>query len=153
MTQLARRHNLTAAMLVDEEFDVEECRKAMQAYCGEVVMVPNPRGQEGAAKRLLQVRSLASVRSFERLRFTLPALQRSLDQILHAKRFYVVNLEFPYLGHYELRKAPPGKKPPALVVDFMRSPTTWRGSSPAPAEAWAAASMPAPIGASSGGRN
>src|SRR5271156_1826828 len=37
MTQLARRHNLTAAMLVDEEFDVDECRRAMQAYCGEVV--------------------------------------------------------------------------------------------------------------------
>ena len=117
MTQLARRHNLTAAMLVDEEFDVDECRGAMQAYCGEVVMVPNPRGREGAAKRLLQVRSLASIRSFERLRFTLPALQRSLDRILRGKRFDVVNLEFPYLGHYDLRKAPPGKKPPALVVD------------------------------------
>ena len=117
MTQLARRHNLTAAMLVDEEFDVDECRRAMQAYCGEVVMVPNPRGREGAAKRLLQVRSLASIRSFERLRFTLPALQRSLDRILCGKRFDVVNLEFPYLGHYDLRKAPPGKKPPALVVD------------------------------------
>jgi len=117
MTQLARRHDLTAAMLVDDEFDVDECCRAMQAYCREVVMVPNPRGRQGLAKRLLQVRSLASIRSFERLRVTLPALQQSLDRILRAKRFDVVNLEFPYLGHYVLRQAPPGKALPALVVD------------------------------------
>jgi len=117
MTQLARRHDLTAAMLVDDEFDAEECRRAMQAYCCEVVMVPNPHGQQGLAKRLLQVRSLASNRSFERLRVTLPALQQSLDRILRAERFDVVNLEFPYLGHYDLRQAPPGEKLPALVVD------------------------------------
>jgi polysaccharide biosynthesis protein PslH len=117
MTELARRHDLTAAMLVDDEFDADECRRAMQAYCREVVLVPNPYGRQGLAKRLLQVRSLASIRSFERLRVTLPALQESLDRILRAKRFDVVNLEFPYLGHYHLRQAPPGKKPPALVVD------------------------------------
>src|SRR5271170_1615120 len=117
MTQLARRHDLTAVTLFYDEFDADECRRAMQAYCREVVMVPNPRGRQGLAKRLLQVRSLASMRSFERLRVTLPALQQSLDRILRAKRFDVVNLEFPYLGHYDLRQAPPGKKLPSLVVD------------------------------------
>jgi polysaccharide biosynthesis protein PslH len=117
MTQLARRHNLTAAMLVDDGFDADECRRAMQAYCREVLLVRNPYGEEGLAKRLLQVRSLASIRSFERLRATLPELQRSLDRILRAKRFDLVNLEFPYLGHYHLRQAPPGEKLPALVVD------------------------------------
>src|SRR5215470_14837204 len=74
MTELARRHDLTAAMMVDEEFDADECRRAMQAYCRDVVLVPNPCGRGGLRKRLLQVRSLASVRSFERLRVTLPAL-------------------------------------------------------------------------------
>jgi polysaccharide biosynthesis protein PslH len=117
ITQLARRHDLTAAMLVDDEFDAEECRRAMRAYCREVVMVPNPSGRQGLAKRLLQLRSLASIRSFERLRVTQPALQQRLDRILRAKRFDVVNLEFPYLGHYDLRQAPPGQKLPALVVD------------------------------------
>src|SRR3954451_2634943 len=58
-TQLARRHDLTAAMLVDDEFDAEECRRAMQAYCREVVLVPNPWGRDGLTKRMLQVRSLA----------------------------------------------------------------------------------------------
>jgi polysaccharide biosynthesis protein PslH len=117
MTQLARRHDLTAVVLVDDEFDSDECRRATQAYCREVVIVPNPYGREGLAKRLLQLRSLASTRSFERLRVTLPALQRTLDRVLRARRFDVVNLEFPYLGHYDLRQAPPGQRLPLLVVD------------------------------------
>ena len=79
----------------------------MQAYCRDVVLVPNPYGQEVLAKRLLQVRSLASIRSFERLRVTLPELQQSLDRILRTKRFDVVNLEKWDLGHYQLRQAPP----------------------------------------------
>ena len=117
MTQLARRHDLTAVMLADDEFDIEECRRAMQTYCREVVLVPNPYGQGGLAKRLLQLRSLASTRSFERLRVTVPALQRELDRVLHATRFDIVNLEFPYLGHCDLRQAPPGERRPLVVVD------------------------------------
>jgi hypothetical protein len=42
MTQLARRHDVTAVMLVDNEFDAEGCRRAMQAYCRDVVLVPKP---------------------------------------------------------------------------------------------------------------
>jgi polysaccharide biosynthesis protein PslH len=117
MTQLARRHDLTAVMLFDDDFDADECRQAMQAYCREVVLVPNPHGRRGLVKRLLQIRSLTSTRSFERLQVTLPELQESLDQILRSKLFDIVNLEFPYLGHYNLRQAPSGQKLPALVVD------------------------------------
>jgi glycosyltransferase involved in cell wall biosynthesis len=117
MTRLARRHDLTAVMLVDDEFDAEECRQAMQAYCREVVLVPNPYGRDGSVKRLQQLRSLASTRSFERLRVTVPVLQRALDQILCVRRFDVVNLEFSFLGYCDLRQAPPGEKLPALVVD------------------------------------
>jgi polysaccharide biosynthesis protein PslH len=54
----------------------------------------------------MQIRSLASTRSFERLRVRVPALQRALDRVLRAKRFDIVNLEFPYLSHYALRQAP-----------------------------------------------
>jgi polysaccharide biosynthesis protein PslH len=117
MTQLARRHDLTAVMLVDDEFDIEECRTSMQEYCREVVLVPNPYGREDLRKRLLQVRSLVSPSSFERLRVTVPALQQALNGVLHARRFDVVNLEFTFLGHCDLRRAPTGESPPALVVD------------------------------------
>jgi glycosyltransferase involved in cell wall biosynthesis len=117
MTQLALRHDLTAVMLVDEEFDAEECHRAMRAYCREVVLVPNPYAREGPVKRLLQLWSLASGRSFERLNVAVPAFQAALHRILHARRFDIVNLEFSYLGHCDLRQAPPGARPPALVVD------------------------------------
>jgi polysaccharide biosynthesis protein PslH len=117
MTQLAQRHDVTAVMLIDEEFNAEECREAMQAYCRKVVLVPKPYIRPGFNKRLLQLRSLASTRSFERLQVTVPAMQRALDRVLHATRFDVVNLEFSFLGDCRLRQAPPGKKLPALVVD------------------------------------
>ncbi len=136
MTQLARRHDLTAVMLIDDEFDIDECRQAMQAYCREVVLVRNPNGRDGTAKRLLQLRSLISAQSFDRLRVTVPELQEALDRVLRARRFDLVSLEFPYLGHYDLRQAPPGEKLPALVVDsheiaydlarqFAKSGATW----------------------------
>ena len=117
MTQLAQRHDLTAVMLVDDEFDIEECRLAMQAYCREVLLIPNPYGRDGLAKRLLQLRSLASTRSFERLRVVVPAMQQALDKVLRARRFDIVNLEFTFLGHCDLRQAPPGERIPPLVVD------------------------------------
>jgi polysaccharide biosynthesis protein PslH len=117
MTELARRHDLTAVTLVDDEFDADECRRAMQAYCREVVLVANPHGQRGLSKRLLQLRSLASTRSFERLWVTLPALHQTLDRVLRTRKFDIVGIEFPHLGHYDLRRAPPGEKPPSFVVD------------------------------------
>jgi glycosyltransferase involved in cell wall biosynthesis len=117
MTQLAKRHDLTVAVLLDDEFDAEECRQALRSYCDEVVLVPNPRGRQGIAKRLLQVRSLASTQSFERMRVTLPEFQRRLDQILRGKRFDLIDLQFTFLGHYNLRQAPAGEKPPAIAVD------------------------------------
>ena len=117
MTRLAQTHDLTAVMLVDDAFDIEECRRAMRVYCREVVLIQNPYGRAGASKRLLQLRSLASTRSFDRLRVTVPALQQALNRVQRERRFDIVNLEFPYLGHYVLRQAPPGEKLPLLVVD------------------------------------
>jgi glycosyltransferase involved in cell wall biosynthesis len=116
MSELARRHDLTAVALLDHVlYDADECRRAMEAYCREVVLVPAYRGE--FARRLLQLRSLASAGSFERLLFTVPILQPSLDRLLRARRFDIVNLEFCSLGHCKLRQAPPGEKLPALVVD------------------------------------
>jgi glycosyltransferase involved in cell wall biosynthesis len=104
-------------MLVDDEFDIEECRRAMQVYCREVGLVPNPCGRDGVSKRLLQLRSLTSTRSFERLRVTVPALQQAQDRVLRTRPFDIVNLESSFLGHCNLRQAPPGHRLPALVVD------------------------------------
>lgn len=116
LTQLARHHDVTAVMLADDEFDADECHRAMKTYCRQVLLIRNAGGRE-SRKRRLQLRSLASSRSFERMRLTVPALQPALDCVLRAKRFDIVNLEFPYLGHYNLRQAPPGARVPRLIVD------------------------------------
>jgi polysaccharide biosynthesis protein PslH len=117
MTQLARRHDLTAVMQVDSEFDAGECRRAMQAFCRDVVLVPRPSVGEGLPKRLLQLQSLASTRSLERRLASGPEMQRALDRVLRAKRFDLVNLEFSFLGECALRQAPPNERLPRLVVD------------------------------------
>jgi glycosyltransferase involved in cell wall biosynthesis len=101
---------------VDNEVDVEECRRAMQAYCSDVVLVPRPYVGEGFAKRLFQLQSLASTRSFERRIAAAPAMQRALDRVLLARRFDLVNLEFSFLGDCHLRQAPPNQRLPRLVV-------------------------------------
>jgi glycosyltransferase involved in cell wall biosynthesis len=117
MTALARRHDLTALSLVDAEYDLEECRRAMGEYCRQVVLVPNPRGAPGLAKRTLQLRSLFSRHSFEHHCFAVPALQEALDRVQRQTPFDVVNLGFPYLAHFRLSQAPAGAPPPPLVVD------------------------------------
>jgi len=116
MTELARRHDLTAVALIDKEFDAEECRRAMQAYCKDVVLVPKPYLGEGIGKRLLQLRALASSRSWERQLAEVPAMQRALDRALRASRFDLVNLEFSFLGDCNLRQAPGDERLPRLVV-------------------------------------
>jgi polysaccharide biosynthesis protein PslH len=116
MTQLARRHDLTAVMLVDNECDAEECRGSIQAYCPDVVLVPRPYEGEGLRKRLLQLQSLASTRSWEGRSSAVPGLQLALDRVLRAKRFDLVNLEFSSLGDCRLRQAPPNERLPRLVV-------------------------------------
>jgi glycosyltransferase involved in cell wall biosynthesis len=117
MTNLARRHDLTAVSLIDEEFDLEDCRRAMEKYCREVVLIPNPRGRNGMSKRALQLRSLASWRSFEHHRHAVRALQPALDRLLVEQRFDVVNLEFPYLAHFRTDLSPAGAPRPPLVLD------------------------------------
>jgi glycosyltransferase involved in cell wall biosynthesis len=117
VTNLASRHEITTISLIDPDFDIEECRRAMREYCREVVLIPNPNGRGGLAKRMLQIRSLASLRSFEHHRFAVPALQGELDRVLLQRRFDVVNLEFPYLAHFRMRRSPPGTPPPPLVLD------------------------------------
>jgi len=117
MTQVAKRHDITAVALVDEEFDASECERAMREYCSDVALVENPGGRGGAAKRALQVRSLASLHSFERLLYSVPGLQETLDRILCNEPFDVVMVEFHYLAHYRLRQSPPGSQAPVLVLD------------------------------------
>jgi len=117
LSEISKRHTVTAVSLIDEEFDAAESLRHMQAYCDHVTLIPNPHGKEGLSKRILQVQSLVSTRSFERLRATASALQSVLNQVMSRNRFDIVNLEFPYLGHLNFRIAPSGEKPPSLIIN------------------------------------
>jgi glycosyltransferase involved in cell wall biosynthesis len=116
MANLARRHEITAISLLDDEGDADACRRAMSGYCREVILVPNPNGGAGRSKRLLQARSLVSLRSFEHHRCAIPALQREADRVLRRRRFDVVDVEFTYLARLRLRQSPEGTAPPPLVL-------------------------------------
>jgi glycosyltransferase involved in cell wall biosynthesis len=116
LSHLARRHEITAVALLDPGDDAEACASALRQHCREVVLVPNPNGGGGLPKRLLQLRSTASLHSFERHRCSLAALQRALDGVMSRTRFDLVNVEFPYLAHYRLGGSP-GAQPPPVVLD------------------------------------
>ena len=137
MTELARRHDLTALMQFDDEFDANECRHAMQAYCRDVVLVPRPYLGEGFRKRALQLQSMASTRSWERRLAAVPEMKRVMHRVLRAKRFDLVNIEFSVFGGFDLRQAPPNERLPRLVVsshniDYELARQYARGGRPTP---------------------
>jgi len=116
MANLARRHEVTAISLIDEQDDADACRRDMSRYCREVVLVPNPKGRAGRRKRLLQARSLLSLRSFEHHRCAIPALQAEVDRVLRRDRFDVVDVECTYLARLRLRQSPEGTARPPVVL-------------------------------------
>lgn len=116
MGALARRHRITGLSLVGPDFEAPAARRAMEAYCREVVLVPG-RPERGLRKRLLQLAALASPASFERRHCSVPALRAALGELLSRRRFDVVSVELPFLAHQPLRRAPAGEPPPLVVLD------------------------------------
>jgi glycosyltransferase involved in cell wall biosynthesis len=116
ITALARRHEITAVAVVTTDYDPVAAERAMREYCHNVVLVPT-RAWDGPGKRLKQVRSLFSPRSFVRNLYDLPALRKVLDGLLSARAYDIVNVELPFLALLPLAKAPPGGAPPRLVLD------------------------------------
>src|SRR6267143_5337563 len=116
MAALARRHEITGVSLIAPDLDPSAATRSMRAYCQEVVLVP-ARAWQGSGKRLQQMRSLLSTRSFERGFHDLPALRRALDSLLARRAFDVVSVAFPFLALRRLAKAPAGRPAPRLVLD------------------------------------
>lgn len=116
MTALSKRHRVSCITVAGPEFDRAEAERAIGAYCEEVVILPLPRSR-GSAKRLLQLRSLVSRKSFERRLYRLPSLQRALDDLLLRRRYDVVSVETPHFMQHRFRQAPPGKAAPCILLD------------------------------------
>lgn len=76
---------------------VPEIRKR----CEEIVVVPNEfRGIAGRRKRALQLRSLLSSHSFERVVHDRTAFQIALDEVCERTPFDVVHIEHCFMAHY-----------------------------------------------------
>ena len=64
LASLARKHDLDAIALVPPYLEMGAAARSMREYCNEVVVIPSG-PTAGVGKRLLQLRSLVSTRSFE----------------------------------------------------------------------------------------
>ncbi|HEU4793958.1 MAG TPA: glycosyltransferase family 4 protein [Nitrolancea sp.] len=100
ITGLAREHAVSVLAFVQPEEDQTAAIAAARDYCDEVVTVENERyGLSNRRKRVLQMRSLASSKSFEHLVYYRPALQAALDLMLARTRYDIVNVEFCWMGY------------------------------------------------------
>jgi glycosyltransferase involved in cell wall biosynthesis len=117
LTNLAQHHEITAVILHDDENTPQISGTAMRSYCRQVHFVRNPHGASGWRRRLLQLRSWFSQKSYQRLVSMVPELQNCLDEVLAGHRFDVVLVNFPHLAHYRLRQSPPGTPAPVVIID------------------------------------
>jgi hypothetical protein len=116
MSTLAQRHEIFAVALASPSFDRGVAERAMRRYCSDVVLLPSR--AEHVGKRLLQVRSLFSRRSFETRFLEVPEVQTALDRILTKRAVDVVVLSAGvFMTGFRLRQAPPGAPLPRLVLD------------------------------------
>jgi glycosyltransferase involved in cell wall biosynthesis len=106
MTGLAeQQHTVSCAAFLnmgkDELKFHDESIRATSAYCKEVITVPNqPFGYQGRPKRTLQLRSLASLRSFEWATHVDPAFTAKLRELLARETFDVITFEFSHMAPY-----------------------------------------------------
>ena len=115
---LARSHDVSVLSLVDPSEDQTESLRATGAYCRSVVTVTNHRYAAGPArKRLLQLGSLLSSRSYESLLHSDRAFESALDRLLAKERYDVVHFEFPHLAAYRSRHPVAPGKGPAFLLD------------------------------------
>jgi len=103
---VAASHEASVLSLVDPDEDQTEAIRATSAYCRRVVTVPNPlSGYGNTYKRALQLRSLLSSRSFERMVHAEPLITDALDRMLAAAEYDLVQFEFVHTATYGTPRA------------------------------------------------
>jgi polysaccharide biosynthesis protein PslH len=117
LTHLARRHEVSAIILHEDDSTPQNSGAVMRSYCKQVHFIRNPHGATGWRRRLLQLRSWISQKSYQRLNSMVPKLQDCLDEVLRQERFDIVFVNFPHLAHYRLRQSPRGSSAPVVIID------------------------------------
>ena len=114
---LSRAHTVSVLSLVNPADAREASPSATRAYCKQVVTVPNRAfALSSRGKRLLQLRSLGSRRSFEWLSHVTPTLLAGLRDLLARNSYDVVTFEFSHLAPYRRWLSLPSKRP-VFVLD------------------------------------
>jgi polysaccharide biosynthesis protein PslH len=112
LSELSRRHSVVVLSYVDPRQRYEPWIEATRAYADEVVTVPNTRIDPPARrKRVLQMRSMASRYSFERLAYFRPAMQQAIDDVCARHDFDVITIATPLMGYFRFPEGMP------LVLD------------------------------------
>jgi sugar transferase (PEP-CTERM/EpsH1 system associated) len=106
MRGLAQRHDVSLLSFAPSDADPATVAEVRASY-EEVVVVPSTHLASRARKRLLQLRSLVSSRSYERLVCERPEFQAALDRVLARSRFDVIHIEGCAMAHYDARGAAP----------------------------------------------
>ena len=102
--ETGRRHTVTTLSLVAQGDDP----RIAEAALGRVVPVTVPltaRMAAAPAKRLIQLRSLVSLQSFQCRFYWYAAMQRAINRLIADESFDVVQFEFSQMGVY---RVPPG---------------------------------------------
>jgi polysaccharide biosynthesis protein PslH len=101
LRELARDHDVSLVSMVDPGENVERSVRATLEHCKSVVTIPAARlAAQGRKKRLLQLGSLLSARSYEGVIYDERAMQTAVDQALARERFDVVQVEFAQMALY-----------------------------------------------------
>ncbi len=104
--ETGRRHAVTTLSLIAPGDDP----RVAEAVLGRVVPVTVPltaRMAAAPAKRLVQLRSLVSLQSFQRRFYWYAAMQRAIDRLIASEPFDVVQFEFSQMGAYRVSPGVP----------------------------------------------
>lgn len=104
MTHLAERHELSVIALTGAEEDTSVSVREAEGYCRHIVPVPQSQHRlQGANKRIAQLRSLVSRRSWEAYTHQTRAFQRALDAHLSEHTYDAIVCEFAFMAGYGFR--------------------------------------------------
>jgi glycosyltransferase involved in cell wall biosynthesis len=117
-TELAKSHEVSLLSLFDAGDDPEIGIANAQTYCKRVEIVSDGWHRiRGKPKRLLQLGSLLSPWSWEKLLYLRPAFQSALDRHLRRHEYDAVICEFMFMAGYRFSAGARQRHRPHLVLD------------------------------------
>jgi glycosyltransferase involved in cell wall biosynthesis len=101
MRGLAKNHEVSALAFNRTDEWEHSSLEATRGYCHEVVTIPNLDLTDNREKRTLQLRSLASLHSYEHLLAARRAdFQQTLDRLLQKNQYDIVQFEFAQMAAF-----------------------------------------------------